>query len=80
MKTSYRRKVCHLKGDLLHYSYNSIRISSKDVQLCKTFARQRMKNGEKVSTFKFGLDLFGVLELISSTRFLRWTPWFDYCV
>jgi glycosyltransferase involved in cell wall biosynthesis len=52
-KLAIEGKVCHLKGDLLHYSYVSIQeFPQKMSTYAKQFARQRMKNGEKVSIFQ----------------------------
>ena len=52
-KLTIEGEVCHLTGDLLHYSYNSIQeFPQKMSTYAKQFARQRMKNGEKVSIFQ----------------------------
>jgi len=46
-------EVCHLTGDLLHYSYDSIlEFPQKMSVYAKQFARQRMKNEEKVSNLQ----------------------------
>ena len=46
-------EIYHLKGDLLHYSYDSILDFPKKVSIyANQFARQRMKNGEKVSNLQ----------------------------
>jgi glycosyltransferase involved in cell wall biosynthesis len=46
-------EVCHLKGDLLHYSYDSIlELPQKMSVYAKQFARQRMKNEKKVSNLQ----------------------------
>ena len=60
-------EIYHLKGDLLHYSYDSILDFPKKVSIyANQFARQRMKMEKRFQTFKFGLDPCGVfLEVIS---------------
>lgn len=46
-------EVCHLKGDLLHYSYASIlEFPQKMSAYAKQFARQRMKNEKKISNLQ----------------------------
>ena len=52
-KLAIEGKVCHLKGDLLHYSYDSIQEFPQKMSIyAKQFAMQRMKSGEKVSIFQ----------------------------
>lgn len=46
-------EVCHLKGDLLHYSYDStLEFPQKMSAYAKQFARQRMKNEKKISNLQ----------------------------
>lgn len=52
-RLAIKGEVYHLKGDLLHYSYDSIlELPQKMSIYAKQFARQRIKNGEKYSNLQ----------------------------